>query len=119
MAAQLRIPRHRSRTEDLESSSLRVHLGLAWWKTNPMPQWARHMHNNLSTISEILKRRREKPNETSVRMVRVRTRDLHPEPNGYKGPGLQDRTPRCQERLGVAFGVLPHGGGGEGIFCSS
>ena len=41
MAAQLRIPRHRSRTEDLESSSLRVHLGLAWWKINPMPQWAR------------------------------------------------------------------------------
>ena len=54
MAAQLRIPRSRSRTEDLESSFLRpptflslsplcVHLGLAWWKINPMPQWARQI----------------------------------------------------------------------------
>ena len=42
----------------------------------------------------MLERRREKPNETSVRKVGVRTRDLNPEPNGYKGPGLQERTPR-------------------------
>ena len=45
-------------------------------------------------------------------MVRVRTRDLNPEPNGYKGPGLKDRTPRYQETLGVAFGVLTNGGEG-------
>ena len=51
-------------------------------------------------------------------MVRVRTRDLNPEPNGYKGPGLQDLTPWSQERLGVAFGVLINWGRGkEGYFA--
>jgi len=56
-----------------------------------------------------LERRRGIPNETSVRKVDVRTRDLNPEPNGYKGHGLPDLAPRCQERLGVAFGVLING----------
>jgi hypothetical protein len=67
------------------------------------------MHQNSGTISELLERRRGKRNETSVRKVGVWTRDLNTEPNRYKGPGLQDRTPRYQERLGVAIGVLTNG----------
>jgi len=42
-------------------------------------------------------------------MVRVRTRNLNPEPEGYESPGLQERTPRCQEWLWVAFAFLTNG----------
>ena len=91
MAAQLHIPRHRSRTEDLESSSLHVHLGLAWWKINPLPQWARKRDTG-SLPSVSLQSERE-----VVRTINTRENFLQ---MVQRSPRLSTR--RMASRIGVS-----------------